>query len=141
MEEKVYYDANGVRVSNKVWCIGGIESSNSGVARGKIIPVDAISSVDFTKNRWWWLLILLALYLIPFGIYMLEELWDETPGIVMIIIGLVCLLLAYFLWKRRGIEIHTHNLRAGAFIKLNSKEEAEKMLNSMAQCLIEREQV
>ncbi|MBR5854180.1 MAG: hypothetical protein IKY87_00705 [Paludibacteraceae bacterium] len=51
MEEKVYYDANGVRVSNKVWCIGGIESSNSGVARGKIIPVDAISSVDFTKKQ------------------------------------------------------------------------------------------
>lgn len=149
MEEKIYLNEGGIYISNKVWCIGGLNSADYSESSFKLIPVNAIASVNLVRNTTWWLWLLFGILIggsgLGYGIYELVEGWSEELGIIYISAGGLILFLgiiiAVVLYRRRLIEILTNSKYSRVHLRLRNERDANHYLTPMITCLREREQV
>ena len=136
--EIVYYSDGKVHITNKIWSLGGWDEVNTNMSGVMYIPVKSISCVDITRNRYWWILLIIGILLFLFGIYAKNEWWSaDTMAVIMIMLGVIFGLIAFVIRERRKLVIKPHNSLTQFSFYLSSPQEAVKYLKPMLQCLKE----
>jgi len=133
--EKVYYSDEKVHISNKLWSLGGWDEINTNMSGVMYIPVKSISCVDITRNRTWWILLIIGLLLFIFGIFVMIE--GEYIGVLFLVLAAIFFIIAFVVRARRKLVIKPHNSLTQFSFHLSSPQEAEKYLKPMLQCLKE----
>lgn len=167
-QQKIYFQDEKITIGNKVWEFVGNDVSQPSFKRKKTIPVNAISSVDFVyaKIGWCWTLIVLGGILLVLGIlsYFLLlryldlssandvdffiscfNIFDGIDNIIYYfpIIGVIILIWGIKAKNNRKnigkIQVVTNNNLSGYDYDGLYDYEADKYLEPMRQCLLEKE--
>jgi magnesium-transporting ATPase (P-type) len=149
MEEKVYFKSDSICLTNKVWRFFALSRSakkNDGPASSmKIIPLNAIVSVDLKRDRWWWLFLVLAVLMV--GVAFVSYFYIDSISemiyllIASVLFAILFIVLAFVRKTRRAIEVLTANNRSNVYLTFVNQEQAYQVLKPMIQCLNERENV
>ena len=147
-EQKIYYQDASIFIGSKVWEFIGADAVNSSLTRKKTIPVSAISGVDFVYNKSIiWLVLGILLLLISIAGFCIGNA-DNFYGAVAVgySIGFPCIAISVFCFvmymrtKEKGkIQVITNNYLSGYSYKGLTHEEAEKYLEPMRKCLLEKQ--
>ncbi|MBQ4508683.1 MAG: hypothetical protein II970_07290 [Paludibacteraceae bacterium] len=135
--EKVYYSDGKVHITNKIWSLGGWDEVNTNMSGVMYIPVKSISCVDITRNRYWWIPLIIGILLFLFGIYAKMQWWSDTMPIIMMILGAIFGIIAFVVRAHRILVIKPHNSMTQFSFHLSNPQEAMKYLKPMLQCLKE----
>lgn len=145
IEQKIYYQDNNMLIGSKVWEFVGTDTNNSLQTRKKSIPVSAISSVDFVYYPRWisLLIIFLGVVAIVLSLVLVGcSFFGSWRVYTFFFAGIPLLILGCSLYKKEGIgsiKVLTNNrLSSYSFDGLHVSE-ADKYLEPMRQCLLEKE--
>lgn len=134
-DEIVYYSDEKVHITNKIWSLGGWDEVNTNMSGVMYIPVKSVSSVDISRNRYWWILLVLGILLFLSGIFVIHT--GEEIGIFVMISGGFFGIIAFVVRAYRKLVIKPHNSLTQFSFHLSNPQEAVKYLKPMLQCLKE----
>ena len=134
--EKVYYADSRVKITNKIWSFGGYDAIDTEMSGVMYIPVKSISCVDISRNRFWWIWLVLGILICLSGIAFVEVHGIEI-GVPIIFVGVILGIIAFLVRARRKLVIKPHNSSAQFSFHLSNSQEAEIYLKPMLLCLKE----
>ena len=147
-EQKVYFKDNHVCIGSRIWEFNGSDVNDTSNVRKKTIPVSAIASVDYVEPKRWisylfWgaasLLIFLNVVVSTNRYVFIDEFIFEHWYLVAASFICLCLGFIYFFKFRKGkIQVLTTNNLSGFDYHGLTPQEAEKYLEPMRQCLLEK---
>lgn len=139
--EKVYFQNDSVRITDKLWSFDATmesdDPSDDPMVGGVHFPVKSISSVGYFSyvSAVRWLISGAILMLIGFLIF-LFEFWAGA-GTSLLISGSILFIVGLILITKRDLKVFAHNPDSNFTIKYMSRDEGNKILNAMLQCLKE----